>query len=185
MSRRRIAAAVAAVVYLSSVVLANWLTTHFGFVPVGFGETATAGTFAAGGALIVRDVLQDAVGRLGVLLCVGLAAALSYLVAAPQVAIASGAAFALAELLDMAIYTPLRKRARFGDRRWQLAVASGAAVGAVADTVVFLRLAFGWPAVWPSLPGQLAGKAEIVAALILLGVAGRALLREPLDREGA
>jgi hypothetical protein len=50
MNRKRTCIAVAAsVIYLASVILANWLTTQFGFIDVGFGNAATAGTFAAGG----------------------------------------------------------------------------------------------------------------------------------------
>jgi len=185
--KRRTLAAPIAVAYLGSVVLANWLTTHYGFIDVGFGEMATAGTFAAGGALVVRDFLQDAVGRLGVAALIIIGAGLSYLVADPFIAKASGCAFLVSEALDMVVYTPLRKRAkRFGDVRWALAVTVAMVFGAVADTVVFLWVAFGRAAVMPALPGQLIGKAEVAAALIALGmVSGRAVLRQPVNTEGA
>lgn len=182
---RRTTATIAVLVYVGSVLLANWLTTRYGFVNVGFGKATTAGTFAAGGALVVRDIVQDALGRAGVIVLIVVAAGLSYLVSAPAIALASGAAFLIAESLDMLAYTPLRKRARFGDRRWQVAVAAGATVGALADTVVFLTIAFGWASVRPALAGQLLGKGEVVAALIVLGVATRALLRESVDAAGA
>lgn len=178
---RTIIALLAIAAYLGSVVLANWLTTRYGFVSVGFGKTATAGTFAAGGALVVRDVVQDAVGRIGVFALIVLASGLSWLVAAPAVALASGCAFLVAETLDMIAYTPLRKRGRFGDGWWGGAVSLGAVVGAVADTVVFLGIAFGSSAIRPALPGQLLGKCEVAALLLVMGVMGRAVLREPLD----
>lgn len=54
----------AAFAFLATIVIANWLTTEYGFVAVGFGLTATAGTYAAGLALGFRDVLQDHAGRL-------------------------------------------------------------------------------------------------------------------------
>ena len=54
---------VAAGLFVSSVVVANWLTSTFHFVPVGFGQSATAGTFAAGFALASRDVVQDILGK--------------------------------------------------------------------------------------------------------------------------
>ena len=183
--RRLYIALGAATVYLASVILANWLTTHYGFVPVGFGKVATAGTFAAGGALVVRDVLQDAIGRIGVLLLIVTAAALSWIVAAPQIALASGCAFLLAETFDMLVYTPMRRRTRFGDPGWTAAVWCAGVVGAIADTIVFLRIAFGWPAVWSGLPGQLLGKCEMLAALIAIGVMSRALLRQSLDARSA
>jgi hypothetical protein len=167
------------------VVVANWLTTHTGFVPVGFGQQATAGTFAIGGALVVRDVLQDALGRAGVAVLILAGAGVSFAVAAPAVAAASLLAFLVSETLDMAVYTPLRRRGRFGDSWWQAAVTAGAAVGAVTDSIVFLGIAFGSAAIWPALAGQLLGKAEIASLLLAVGVAGRAVLREPLDRTGA
>jgi hypothetical protein len=185
--KRASVAIIAVAVYVASVLLANWLTTRYGFVPVGFGEKATAGTFAAGGALVVRDAVQDAVGRAGVVALIVAAAVLSFAVAAPAVAVASGAAFLVSETLDMVAYSPLRARARrFGDKRWAVAVAVAGALGAVADTVVFLRVAFGWSAVWPGMPGQLVGKGEVVAALIVIGaVTSHAVLRESVDRAGA
>lgn len=179
-------AALCAVVYLGSVVLANWLTTRYGFVPVGFGKMTTAGTFAAGGALVVRDVLQDAIGRVGVACLILLGAGLSWLVADHHIAAASGLAFLLAEFLDMAAYTPLRRRAKFGDWRWRAAVAAGAILGGIADSVVFLWVAFGRSAVLPALPGQLIGKWEVALAFIMLGaVIGRAVLREPQHAKSA
>src|SRR5882672_5111195 len=139
-SRRASIAAIAIVVYLFSVILANWLTTRYGFVPVGFGHLATAGTFAAGGALVVRDVVQDAVGRVGVLALIAITGLVSYLVADPSIATASMVAFLASEMLDMTAYTPLRSRAKFGDWRWRAAVLAGGAVGAVADTLIFLTI---------------------------------------------
>lgn len=186
MKRSRTLAIVAAVTYLATVMLANWLTTRYGFVPVGFGQTATAGTFAAGGALVVRDVLQDAIGRIGVAVLIAVAALLSFAVAAPAIAEASAAAFLVSETLDMLAYTPLRTHAQFGDRKWQAAVAAGAILGAIADSVVFLWIAFGSVAIRPALPGQLIGKLEVAAAFIILGAAGRrALLREPIHAESS
>ena len=182
---RKTLALVAATVYLASVVLANILTTRYGFIPVGFGYMATAGTFAAGGALVVRDLVQDTAGRLGVVALILLAALLSYLLAAPAIAIASGLAFLLSEALDMAFYTPLRARARFGDRWWRTAVLAGAVVGAVADSVVFLWVAFGRASIAHSLPGQLVGKLEVAALFIVLGSLAGVVFRKPLHASAA
>lgn len=181
LSRRSVIAAAAIAAYLSSVVLANWLTTRYGFVPVGFSRTATAGTFAAGGALVVRDVVQDAVGRIGVLVLIGITGLVSYLVADPSIATASMVAFLASEILDMTAYTPLRVRAKFGDWRWRAAVAVGGMVGAITDTLIFLTIAFGWAAVSSALPGQLIGKGEVIAGFLIVGTAVRTYLRPPLD----
>ncbi len=161
----------AAAVLMGSIVAANYLTTRYGFVPVGFGLMATAGTFAAGFALAARDAVQDLLGRRVMLAVLVAGAVLSYLVADPFIATASAAAFLLAELADFAVYHPLRRRSKLGDRRWAGAVVASNTVGAVVDTVVFLAIAFGWAAVLPALAGQLVGKAWATLAYLALGKA--------------
>jgi uncharacterized PurR-regulated membrane protein YhhQ (DUF165 family) len=86
-------------------------------------------------------------------------AALSFFVAIPALAVASGAAFLLSELADFAVYTPLAKR------RFALAVMLSCLVGAAVDSALFLWLAFGS---LDHLAGQIIGKAY--AALAYLGV---------------
>ena len=56
-------AAIALSAYIASIVAANWMTATFGLVPIGFGLAVTAGTFAAGAALIARDAVQVTAGR--------------------------------------------------------------------------------------------------------------------------
>lgn len=183
---RRAAGLVAAVSFIATIVLANYLTSRYGFVPVGFGLTATAGTFAAGIALALRDATQDALGRRAVAVVIVLGAALSFLVADPFIAIASAAAFLISELADFAIYTPLRARSRLGDRRWAGAVVVSNVVGAVVDTAIFLGIAFGAAAILPGIPGQLVGKSWATLAYLAVGWAvSRALLREPVNAGGA
>lgn len=163
------AGTVSATVLVGSVVVANWMTSTLGFLPVGFGQQATAGTFAAGFALAFRDAVQDAFGKRVMLLVLIAAALLSYAVADPAVATASAAAFLVSELLDFAVYTPLRRRSRFGDRRWAVAVGASGIVGAVVDSVIFLALAFGWAAVGAGMIGQLIGKAYATLTYLVLG----------------
>lgn len=169
------------VAYLASIVAANWLTAHYGLVPVGFGLAATAGTYAAGLAFVARDAVQDTAGRVAVLAAIVAGALLSWLVSTPQLAIASGAAFGLSEVADMAIYTPLRHHGYL-----RAALASNL-VGAAVDTVAFLWLAgFGLTAA--VFAGQMVGKAWVTAATVGLVLAVRsrhALLRHRLDRAGA
>jgi hypothetical protein len=187
MTPRTITGALAALGLIGAAVIANYLTTRFGFVSVGFGLVATAGTFAAGFALGFRDLVHDLLGRTAVVVAVIIGAALSYLVADPQIALASGAAFLIAELADFAVYTPLRRRGRIGGGRWSLAVAASNAVGAVVDTAVFLGIAFGWSTITaPVMAGQLVGKGWTTLALIVLvGGGSRALLRQPEHAAGA
>lgn len=159
---------ITATTYIASITLANYLTAHYGFIPVGFGLTATAGTIAAGLTLGLRDITQDAWGRLGTITLILAGAALSAAVATPALALASGAAFLLSETADMAIYTPLRARAETGDAKWASAVAASNTIGALIDTILFLALAFGTAAITPTaVAGQLLGKTWATLAIII------------------
>jgi uncharacterized PurR-regulated membrane protein YhhQ (DUF165 family) len=63
--------------------------------------------------------------------------ALSFLTSSPYIAIASAAAFIVAELFDLAVYTPLRRQGK------HLAVLASGAVGAFVDSLLFVWIAFG------------------------------------------
>jgi queuosine precursor transporter len=132
-SRRRLAAA-ATVAYAAAIVAANRLTLRYGLIPVGFGLTATAGTYCAGSTLMLRNQVQDLLGRAFVAAAILAGAALSALTS-PTLALASGTALATGELIDTALYTPLR---RIG---WARAVLAASLPGAVLDTAVFLDIA--------------------------------------------
>lgn len=158
--------------FLVLVVIANWMTSELGLVPVGFGLVATAGTWAAGLVLLARDLVQDTLGHRVMLTCIAIGAGLSAILADPQIALASGTAFALAELLNWVVYTPLRKHG------WARAVVPSNVAGAFLDTVVFLGVA-GFP-VWSAVPGQMAAKTVATLAVVVPVVVLRALLRQPV-----
>ena len=166
--------------FLASIFAANYLTAHYGFIPVGFGLTATAGTFAAGLALGLRDVIQDGIGRVGVVLLILLAALLSYAVA-PALAVASGVAFLFGEMVDFGIYTPLRTRVGFAGIKWARAVIIAGLFAAVVDTVLFLTIAFGREAVTAhAVAGQLVGKGWALLIVIAVARSVRPLWREDI-----
>lgn len=122
--------------YIGSIVLANLAIATIGVVPVGFGLMAPAGVYFAGLSFWLRDQVQDEVGKSQTIQAIVIGAIASLLFDA-NVAIASGTAFLLSELLDMAVYTPLRRRS------WIGAVVASNVVGSVVDSAVFLWLAFG------------------------------------------
>lgn len=142
----------ALVAYLLTIPLANYFVTHVGeapafpggphTVPVGFGYDAPSGVLWIGVALVVRDAVQGTLGRLWVLAAIAAGALLSFPVAPAAVAGASAAAFAVSELADFAVYTPL------SERRLYLAVLASGIVGAVIDSLLFLQLAFGSTRFW-------------------------------------
>lgn len=149
--------------YIGTIFAANAALQSFGIVDVGFGLQAPAGVFFAGLAFTFRDLTQEAVGKVGVLVAIALGAVASAFVS-PQFAVASAIAFGLSELADFAVYTPLRKRG------WIKAVAASNTVGFAVDSALFLWLAFGSLAF---LPGQLVGKAYMTAIAVAALYVGR------------
>jgi uncharacterized PurR-regulated membrane protein YhhQ (DUF165 family) len=151
----------AVILYIATIFAANWAIERYGPVSVGFGYMAPAGVYFAGLAFTLRDITHDTLGRVFVLVAILIGAALSSLVST-DFALASGVAFLVSELADFAVYTPLR------ERNWLGAVAASNVVGLIADSVLFLWIAFGS---LDFLTGQIIGKVWMtVAALALLAV---------------
>lgn len=173
-------AAAAAAALITSIALANWLTSHFGQVPAGFGLLVTAGTYTAGLALAFRDVLHETGGIRWVLPTIAVGCAVSLALGDGRIAVASAVAFLAAELADLAVYAPLRRR------RWRTAVVASNGVGAVVDSLLFLTIA-GFPLTWTGVGGQLLVKAVWVTAgfLLVAEVVRRAVPRERLVSAGA
>lgn len=168
-------------VMLGAILAANYVTSTYHFIPIGFGLMATAGTIFAGFSLAARDLVQDTVGRRVVVATILVGSLISYLISEPFIATASAVAFLLAELFDFAVYTPLRSRARFGDRRWAVAVVASNVVGAFVDTVVFLGIAFGVSAILPALAGQMVGKTYATVLYLVVGASIAYLVRRHLS----
>ncbi|WP_345624454.1 VUT family protein [Streptomyces ziwulingensis] len=137
--------------------MANTLVTRFGTVPVGFGYAAPAGVYVVGLALVLRDVARETAGRTAVVAAIVAGTVLSWWLADPGLALASAVAFAVAESMDFAVYEPLRRRGLW------LAMLASNAVGLLADSLIFLWLAF---RSFEFLPGQLLGKAWMTLAAV-------------------
>lgn len=161
-SRR--AGLVALSAYAGSILAANFASSGWPHLRV-VELDVPAGAVFAGLALTTRDLVQDVVGRRGVLVAIVLGAGLSWLVASPRIASASAVAFAASELVDFTVYAAL------GARSQQLAVAGSNTAGLLVDSALFVPLAFG---TWAALPGQVAGKtASTVLAVGVLVVRSR------------
>jgi uncharacterized PurR-regulated membrane protein YhhQ (DUF165 family) len=151
--------------FLATIVAANYVTTEYGMVPVGFGLVATAGTYLAGLAFALRDSVQDVGGKRWVIALIVGGALLSYLVSDPFIALASGVAFLVSEGADMGVYTPLRRHGYV-----RAAVASNV-VGSVVDSLLFLSIA-GFP-IRQALAGQMVGKLTVTLAVVALVIVVR------------
>lgn len=132
--------------FMATVPLANYLIGNIGttcldngpcLVPVGFGLMAPSGVLLIGVALVLRDWLQELTNWKWSAVAIGVGAIVSWLVADPFIAVASAVAFFVAEMLDLSVYTPLRKSGR------ALAVFASGLVGSIVDSALFVYLAFG------------------------------------------
>ena len=148
--------------YIACIPVANWLIQHVGtvcppdgpcLIPVAPGLMAPSGVLMAGLALVLRDLVQRRLGVTYGLTAIVAGTVLSAALAPAPVVVASAVAFLLSELADFAVYTPLQKRGLV------FAVAASSFVGLIADSLLFLWLAFGS---LQFLAGQIAGKAIMV-----------------------
>lgn len=159
----------AAAGFLATILAANYVTTEHGLIPVGFGLVATAGTYFAGLAFVLRDAVQDTLGRRWVLAAIVAGAGLSFAVSAPFIALASAIAFLVSELSDFVVYTPLRERGYV-----RAAVASNI-VGALVDTALFLTIA-GF-SLSEAFAGQVVGKLTVTLAAVIAVATARGVRR--------
>jgi uncharacterized PurR-regulated membrane protein YhhQ (DUF165 family) len=155
--------------FIACIPIANWMIGHVGTVcasshgpclvpvapwgPDGHPLMAPSGVLMIGLALVLRDMVQRRLGRAVALAAIVAGAALSGAVAPPQLVFASAAAFLLSELADFAVYTPLQSRGLV------LAVLASSVIGLIADSLLFLWLAFGS---LDFLAGQIVGKLWMV-----------------------
>ena len=168
---------VAALLFIGTVWAANYAVKEWGIVSVGFGLEAPAGVYFVGLALTLRDIVHRTLGRVPVIACILVGAALAWLIEANvelggpvSLAVASGIAFLFSELSDLAVYEPIRERG------FLPAVILSNVVGIFVDSLLFLWLAFGSLAFfW----GQVVGKSWMILVAIPIIMLLRLL---PLER---
>jgi uncharacterized PurR-regulated membrane protein YhhQ (DUF165 family) len=169
----------AVVAFALTIPAANWLIGNVGavcvpdgpcLIPVGFGLMAPSGVLMIGLALVLRDLVQELIGVKGALLAIALGGIASALFAPSALVVASVSAFLLAELADLAVYTPLRRRSL------GLAIIASGTVGAFIDSAIFLQLAFGS---LDHMAGQVVGKLWMsIAGAMALFAMGRLTYRK-------
>jgi len=160
--RRILEGSIFLLLFCLTIPLANWMIGNVGTVcppnspcllPVAPGLMAPSGVVMIGIALVLRDLVQRRLGVIYSFSAVVAGAVLSAAIAPPSLVLASGVAFLLSELTDLAVYTPLARR------RLVTAVVLSSLAGLVADSIIFLWLAFGS---LDFLAGQIIGKAWMV-----------------------
>ncbi len=128
----------AAVVVLSNVLVQHPFQVTLGRIDLA--DLLTWGAFSYPLAFLVTDttnrLLGAPVARRVVYLGFAFAVVLSIWFATPRIAIASGMAFLVGQLLDIGVFNRLRERA------WWKAPSFSSLAGSAADTLVFFTLAF-------------------------------------------
>ncbi len=121
------------------VAASNWLV-QFPFDHFGLGEILTWGAFSYPIAFLVNDLCNRRLGpgaaRRVVVAGFILAVILSVWLATPRIAIASGSAFLTAQLLDISIFSSLRRQ------NWWKAPLLSTIAGSILDTIIFFSVAF-------------------------------------------
>ena len=104
------------------------------------GDLLTWGAFTYPAAFLVTDLTNRQFGpkmaRRVVVCGFAVAVIISIVVATPRIAIASGSAFLLGQLLDISVFNRLRRQ------RWWRAPLAGSLFGSALDTAVFFSIAF-------------------------------------------
>lgn len=118
------------ILYVLLIPFINWSFTWAPMWEVLPGWAFNPVTIVTGLVLVVRDFAQREVGH-WVLVAMAIALILTALAAGPELALASGGAFAIAELVDWALFT-------FTKYKLSTRVLLSSAVAAPLDTTLFL-----------------------------------------------
>lgn len=125
---------------MTLVVLASNILVQHPFTHLGLGDYLTWGAFTYPFSFLVTDLANRRFGPKGArrIVYVGfvLAVALSVVLATPRIAIASGAAFLTAQLIDIQIFSRLRNHA------WWMPPFVSSVISSGLDTAIFFSVAF-------------------------------------------
>ena len=135
---------IAAVAAMVVVVTASNILVQYPVVadlgPIHLGDILTWGAFTYPFAFLVSDLTNRYDGprqaRRVVLIGFIVALGLSFYLSTPRIAIASGSAFLIGQLLDIAVFQRLR------NRYWLVPPLSASLFGSLLDTLIFFSLAF-------------------------------------------
>jgi len=131
---------VLAVVAMCVAVVASNILVQYPVVGFGLEDFLTYGAFTYPFAFLINDLTNRCFGphlaRRVVYAGFVAAFAVSWILATPRLALASASAFLFAQLLDIAVFSPLRRKT------WWQAPLAAAIAGSMLDTILFFSLAF-------------------------------------------
>jgi len=129
-----------AVLAMCVAVTASNILVQYPFHYFGLEHILTYGAFIYPFTFLVNDIVNRCFGSFVArrVVYAGFIAGLasSWYLASPRLAIASGTAFLCAQLLDIAVFSPLRRRS------WWQAPLAAAICGSFLDTILFFSIAF-------------------------------------------
>ena len=129
-----------AVLAMCAAVTASNILVQYPFQYFGLEHILTYGAFIYPFAFLVNDITNRRFGARPArrVVYAGFMAGLlvSWHLASPRIAIASGTAFLCAQLLDIAVFSPLRRKS------WWQAPLAAAVCGSCLDTILFFAIAF-------------------------------------------
>ncbi|MGB6230480.1 MAG: VUT family protein [Litorimonas sp.] len=154
-------AALITLIYVALIPFINWSFTWAPMVALpGLGWMFNPVTIVTGLVLVARDFAQREIGH-WVLLAMAVALVLTWLTTGPELALASGIAFGVSEMVDWAVFT-------FTKLKLSTRVLLSSALAAPIDTSVFLLGAeairdgqFTLPNVVMSIAGKMVGALAI------------------------
>jgi queuosine precursor transporter len=140
MFARFVVAVLAMVVVVTASNILVQYPVQFDLGPIHLGDILTWGAFTYPFAFLVSDLTNRHDGptqaRMVVLVGFLVGLALSFWLSTPRIAIASGSAFLIGQLLDIAVFQRLR------NRYWLIPPLSASLFGSLLDTAIFFTLAF-------------------------------------------
>ena len=158
--------------FLASIPFANWWLKNNGmWISPLLGPLPSA-LWVVAISFVLRDIAQITLGKTFAWVAILIGTVLSWVLASPTLAVASGVAFLISESTDAAIFTPLANRGRF-----LLGVTISGYIAGFIDSAVFLKIAFGSFSGWWQL--GIAKAAVVCVASVFAWGARYALLRKP------
>jgi uncharacterized PurR-regulated membrane protein YhhQ (DUF165 family) len=157
--------------FLASIPFANWWLNENGFWDAPLLGPIPSALWVVAISFVLRDITQITIGKEWAWSAILVGALLSWWLASPALAVASGVAFLISESIDAAIFTPLANRGRF-----LLGVTISGYVAGFVDSAVFLQIAFGSTSGWWQL--GVAKAIVVMAATPVALVVRRGLLRQ-------